>query len=773
MFLAWISILVSSCFASGAIYTKVSASENGRVNEAYTIGQMRALNPIVLRFFGTVVQADYVNDEWTPQVADDSVEERTPLGTVYLGNVSRAASFSSVAFILPDNRQIRYMHDCEKDYDGLTLFPHPLIVESAYMNEASRLNLAPSADFVSPAAYLPLNRTSLKLAFDMTDDEYARCVFNGGTVRYSIIGGLSDQMISMDKLFKNRYSSLRKQVSFAARLGATLIRAVKSFHGNKFILGNIGRRCLYLRKSSMKNFLPFFTHFAHASWVGNDTQSPTVRGAKSLRLDRTDMTSWELENGFAHHYSKRDDIVRVIKLVASVIFGEEYFAQQVLMTNANMIKWKRYGDLFSLPNANATSVHFVDQLEYTDDVTWSLKTAFYHLQQMARSEGVPDYDRIFAILEYIGKKTRDTDVGEQPPHPITASTVGGMLIPYLGTNDPELTPAGIIPLGELSGRPRPHKLSFVVPGRPGTLMWYFNDCFGNMLSPVHPATVAFDAYYALAKSNMSLHPLWLSEPVPLPATRTSKTDFALSEDQYQKCVSMGAQVRYLMVSFTTATHPSLRIPVENYAASRSFNFTEAMSIGAAVVSVLKELHSMNITHRNLNRKEFSLHKNSGENTAVLSIQGLEFSSIGGYRDRESVWRSPWEMAHPSHPYTKRDDVYRAIEMVAALLIGEDLETAYLAMPAQRVLLFKVRDYIFGHPSPDAVNVHKNLLLTLKTNPLSVTRAHVDLASILSHIRTVEPESTNYDYIISVFRGLSQLENPAKPSKQPSRKRPRS
>jgi hypothetical protein len=51
------------------------------------------------------------------------------------------------------------------------------------------------------------------------------------------------------------------------------------------------------------------------------------------------MTSWEIENGFAHQYTIRDDSVRVIPPVASIIFGEEYNTEQMNMKDESLIKW--------------------------------------------------------------------------------------------------------------------------------------------------------------------------------------------------------------------------------------------------------------------------------------------------------------------------------------------------------------------------------------------------------------------------------------------------
>jgi serine/threonine protein kinase len=336
----------TNCLASFTdLLEEPKVSSRGRVIENYSSSQLTALDPITADLLTKRILVDENLDEYTP-VFGDSLNERVPdFGIVELDELVYS-SYNSVVFTVKNNYRllVKYMHNCHNG--GATAIPHPLLSQSWIQAEVATWGLAPQVFFVSPPVVMPtVLHSSPKTRFQMNPLQHLDCFLSDTTVRFAIIERISGRSLRSLNLEGHLGG-----IESASEFGILLVNAIAQVHAENIVHGDIAID----RIAIVNNFTEFnFINFGSASRT--DQFGFAFNRIRSLQ-DREYLKSpWELTgNG---KYTKRDDLFRIMQVVARIMNPFTYLINQQRMIlngeSGRLLAWKSDGNIFVPPSVTA------------------------------------------------------------------------------------------------------------------------------------------------------------------------------------------------------------------------------------------------------------------------------------------------------------------------------------------------------------------------------------------------------------------------------------
>lgn len=317
----------------------------------------------------------------------------------------------------------------------------------------------------------------------------------------------------------------------------------------------------------------------------------------------------------------------------------------------------------------------------------------------------------------------------------------------------ETTSLGELELGERIRSEIDHTASRI-KNRPDLLIKYMHDCMdGPFAVSPHPLAKEIWLQMVASKVNITDAPLFISPAVAISISPISpKIEFQLTPEQFTNCHFAGGTVRYAIFSVPSGrSMRSLMFPPYSSMSMNRFKFV--MTFGAKLLVLLKRLHGQGIVHGNLGIDNF-LAEEDEKGKKSLKLYGFSFAQpiekrlILPVKRGTSLYQSPWEMTEADHRYNFRDDIFRALRIVAQLLNPKEYFDRQLGMSARELGRWNMLGNIFTIPGSmdDPINY-----LPLGNDVKEQIKSQ--LGNILFYTKFI---ADPYDIIITAFADLARL-----------------
>ena len=282
---------------------------------------------------------------------------------------------------------------------------------------------------------------------------------------------------------------------------------------------------------------------------------------------------------------------------------------------------------------------------------------------------------------------------------------------------------------------------------------------------VHPLARDFIYTHIAAKfGGITKQPLYVSPPVELPEAsgKTKKVEFdGWTDDTYARC--KGATIR---LSVQERGGDSMK----SFREKSPVTLVQAMKFGRQLIGLLVKLHSIGISHGDIHPGNVVFSEMTGRDLGEDPIALIDFGmakyyveEMGEYRkkneigNRALVLLSPWELN--KRRATRRDDVYRAIELVAFLLRGKEFSDALETIQEDEVSIKYLKqngrlfdpELIVGKNSKKLSDPYSSLKDSQRKEISNMLQAM--LSRVLSLQYTEEPD---YAGIMNAFAFVEQV-----------------
>ena len=237
--------------------------------------------------------------------------------------------------------------------------------------------------------------------------------------------------------------------------------------------------------------------------------------------------------------------------------------------------------------------------------------------------------------------------------------------PRLADNYHEKVPGmGEVKLGTLVAR-SVHGVVFKLANQSDYVIKYQTNC-DLRDKAVHPLLKDYWLGVEAAALNVSAKPIFVSPAVSLAGATGQKVSFLLDRYNLDRCARLGGVVRFMVMERLGACVRDM-FPDPDLG--------HAVSVGRHAVYLLSSLHDAGMFHGDIH---------PGNICESLSEPGMlrliDFGNGGFVEDetnREAAVKmnphyllTEWQMV--GHPFARRDDIYKTIELIATVAIGEGM-----------------------------------------------------------------------------------------------------
>jgi hypothetical protein len=333
----------------------VKTSETGRVLEMYNENLIEEYyGPWLAREIPHVSSFDNDREAFIP--TDKEGMNQTTVFGIFELKAPLAISRQSAIYKLKHRSDvlIKYQANCielatQVDFQDEFLI-HPTVVEFAYTRKASKFGLAPSAYFFSPPAQLCRMRTG-KCDFDMSEKSYEACRSDpNASLRYMIMDRVRGRV-----LMEYQASNVNRTVPFAQAMliGERLMSMIEVLHKNASIVhGDIHHGNIMVESES-----PLSMKFIDLARSFENIERQQTRIRNSGWSTHPILSHWELDGYLS---AARDDVARIISVVAVMINGPEYgdfLKTMSLFSSGTIFRWKAEANIFAIPQINGFRAH--------------------------------------------------------------------------------------------------------------------------------------------------------------------------------------------------------------------------------------------------------------------------------------------------------------------------------------------------------------------------------------------------------------------------------
>ena len=324
------------------------------------------------------------------------------------------------------------------------------------------------------------------------------------------------------------------------------------------------------------------------------------------------------------------------------------------------------------------------------------------------------------------------------------------------TSDYETVPgSGRLTLGELLAKGS-LSLVFTVKERPDLVIKYQCHCSAH---PIHGLLIDYWLGVDASRLNLSAKPLFISPAAELWSGFGPKTHFAFTHEEMLECGTRMSLVRFMVMERVGQCLHEVSVPPPSSNGS-SLSTHRAVIIGVEMVELLEKLHGAGIVHGDIHGGNVCYSR-----AAVPRLVLIDFG-LGKFTESETnavrIPRlsylhpalTPWQLEGSSR--ARRDDVYKALHLVAELIVGPSLENTAerLAKRDPKGYLAWKRDAgsMLNGTDPDRVDALAHLPLQQRA------QVRAEFAAALEDVLQLESVETPIDYtkIISHFRTIVAL-----------------
>ena len=273
--------------------------------------------------------------------------------------------------------------------------------------------------------------------------------------------------------------------------------------------------------------------------------------------------------------------------------------------------------------------------------------------------------------------------------------------PRLFTGEYERIPElGQVVLGERISRNR-YSTVFRLQSHPEYVIKYQSNC-RSLDRAVHPLLMDFWLGRIAAEVNVSANPIFVSPAVALEDApfMTPKIAFRMNQLDLDMCRTQGGVVRFMVMerlvtclSGTVTAKPNLHLGVQ---------------VGIQMMVILHQLHNAGVYHGDIHAGNVC---QSRTDPGILKL--IDFGT-GGFVEEETEIRdrgplrshaamTEWQM--DGHSSTRRDDMYKAMELVAFIAVGHSwwtLPELWAQFDRPKLIAWKQRGSLFLTDKVDAV-----------------------------------------------------------------------
>jgi hypothetical protein len=306
-------------------------------------------------------------------------------------------------------------------------------------------------------------------------------------------------------------------------------------------------------------------------------------------------------------------------------------------------------------------------------------------------------------------------------------------VPRFETSLTQLTPYGVFELSDIVGASY-DQVTFLVAGFPRLLVRFMHDCVGGPL-PISPHPLAKEFWFQqeAALANVTRQWLFLSPPAAIPIEPISPTlGFEMTAEEFAACHFSGGTVRY-MIDQKTDEIPLSQVSFPPPGPLTLSRFKFAMMLGVHLMAALARLHARGIAHGSLSIS--SIHFQNDATIRSISINDYFFATTPE-KPMQSFGHivpshagSPWET---NSSYSFKDDVFRAIQIVAAVINPREFSEEQERMNPDDLQAWKLGGNLFEVPGSADSRISRLAL------PESVIRAiRENLNAILVFARSAD------------------------------------
>ena len=364
-------------------------THRGRFVEFYDSNRVAATyGADMVRILREQLVLDDRHDLFTPATQRNDFIQNTPYGELAIGHPI-ARSGESTVFTLPQlpGFLIKFQANCNEIWDhsvvGDTVV-HPLILDTWYGHEASRIDLSMAPNFVSPPAALCRDMDGICKFRGMSLYDYHHCRAHGGSIRYMIIK--KSMGFSLGTAARNYGGSMPLKTVFD--LGVTMMYILQKLHVEaKIVHGDIHAENVFLEPLGVdERFGVKFIDFGRASRV-------VPVWPELPRVDRDELhppyqfTQW-MNDGY--HWTQRDDVMKTIQMLTHLMYNEyEYIRIEkhyMQMGNAAQKEFKINHDLFFpiTPWNQTNRLDAVSPLKIPEENKIQIRTELAHILGLVR-----------------------------------------------------------------------------------------------------------------------------------------------------------------------------------------------------------------------------------------------------------------------------------------------------------------------------------------------------------------------------------------------------
>ena len=325
----------------------------------------------------------------------------------------------------------------------------------------------------------------------------------------------------------------------------------------------------------------------------------------------------------------------------------------------------------------------------------------------------------------------------------------------------ENSSATMLPIGELLVTTATAAI-FAVRDDATRVVKYFHNCFD--LELVHPLLRGYVFLKSLEGLHVTPRVHYLSPPVRFPPWITSKPSCRINSAARAECAAHpGVQIRF-MVMDRVWTSLDNRV-LSRYWVGRRSLVNESIQMVASLIEAIERIHDQGVVHGDIHWGNVVLVKR-GEQQSIALIDFGNAMFVDEMVALPEMARAPRSLNHCllSHwniegfRFSYRDDVYKALLLLAFLINGSPFEHFCLSLEAnvEDMLWFKREAFLSAMPTG-----HEDRITGLSVHRDIKQKLRVRLNNALQMARNVEAldDRPNYSFIVTELQGAARLVSP--------------
>ena len=223
---------------------------------------------------------------------------------------------------------------------------------------------------------------------------------------------------------------------------------------------------------------------------------------------------------------------------------------------------------------------------------------------------------------------------------------------------------GHVELGKRLGRSATG-IAFELSSHPEFVIKYQSNCMRRDKA-IHPLLMDYWLGVEAAALDVSAKPLFVSPAAALSGTRGPKVDFTMDFSELDRCARLGGVVRFMVIE---------RLGVCMRDMVPDPDLGQAVVVGMHALYLLERLHSAGIYHGDMHSGNICVSQSDHGMLRLIDFESggfVESETDGAHSVRMNTHHMLTEWQLLGHAFGRRDDIYKTIEMIGTIAIGQSL-----------------------------------------------------------------------------------------------------